>query len=205
MTLRSQLLACVLASVVTGEPVCASSADGVGGRLIRESATEAVVTWSTVIVPPGRIVLLDDGRGICQLRLSAAYHRGDANPPATFHGGRVSVIVQYDWRYQAHSTATPAKVTRGTGVLTTKDPFAQVHGLEGGGGNGRMKCGTISTRWYPDSALEYGQDYGCTKPKLKIAPTSWREFEEVQPEDSRLKWFECQPNRDPIVLPLEPK
>ena len=108
----------------------------------------------------------------------------------------------YEWYYTENDDFKGKNIKRGGGKLTlTQIPLLGTPGLIFEDSD--IVCGKIKINAGPCAALSLGfEDIFKVTPEeidqkgLEAAPTKWKEINEVNLKDKRLKWYKADPNRE---------
>jgi hypothetical protein len=178
---------------------------GIDINALRDDGSEAVLAYEAIGVPAMRVILIDDGRGLCELRLSPLERKGDAQPETAFRSGDETQSRRYEWQYALTGSTGIERTISGKGSLVSRSTYGIGRAIVLGGGNRTIKCGPMRLQWGAPGFLSYGAEWGCGRRKVRIAPTSWRNFSEVQADDKRLRWYDCHDGKEAEFVPLQPE
>ena len=166
--------------------------------LTDDGTISATVTWSDVIMPAGRIILVKSSEGICALQFVAFERANDARPGSSIDNGEETQITRYEWRFFTNGGLARS----GRGSVTHKAAYGIGRWILFGGGNDIVKCGPMRAFWAPPGSLFFSDDPGCASPKFELSPTSWTNLRDVDPSDPHIRWFKCDMDREPLQIVL---
>ena len=164
----------------------------------------ARIDWHQASAPLGRILLIRNANDICAVRFTE-FHRGhDAKPPTVFNSGAESLYAEYDWYCQVDGSGDFKKenITRGHGKLVER-PLRGIGRLAFQAGKVKVKCGPFKLFWFYPTSISFSSSPSCDDSHVELAPTKWKEIEEVVASDSKLKWYRCDEHRESIYIPID--
>lgn len=112
-----------------------------------------------------------------------------------------------EWFLQSDGSAdfTRPGVKSGHGRVTERPGIA----LTSGGhpvysGRNFLECGSISAYWmYPSGLVFYDGSPKPRDPGFEIAPTGWRNIQDINVRDNRLTWYRWIPGLRDIRIPVD--
>lgn len=142
-------------------------------------------------------MLIRNKNDLCAIKFQDMWRGNDAGASTTFHSGDESFRARYDWYLAEKNKAGWA--LEGSSELSQKR-LVGLGRLAFGTGNIRIRCGSIAVKWTAPAHVYFfygaGEEQGN-----EIAITNWRNIEDVNPNDIRLKWLRYEKNREKIYIP----
>ena len=164
----------------------------------------AIVAWHQVSAPFGKFLLLRGRDGVCAIRFLKFSRREGARPPTAFHSGEERVSSVYQWHYlaDAKGSFTSASVKHGSGTVAD-GPLVGIGRLAFRTEDGIVQCGPMRAAWLPPSSVSFFEkDVPCRNAPYALAPTRWQNLAEIDFKDKRLRWFQCEEDRETFPIPI---
>jgi hypothetical protein len=173
--------------------------------LEQSTQKNATVTYMNASAPRGRILLIRNGKDTCAIRFTD-FHRGhDEKTPTVFSSGEETLYAEYDWFYQGDGSGDLTKSNVEVGHRKVKEGhMVGVGRFSFPTGTSAIKCGPFSLNWiYPNNV-----GFGLSNTKEddvgnELAPTKWKEIQEVNLLEPRLKWYRFDEKRIRQIIPLD--
>jgi hypothetical protein len=164
---------------------------------------DAIVYWGGVAAPIGRFLLIRKDSVICAVLFKNFRRGGDEQLGTTFNTGEEHLYAEYDWYFKKDGSGDFGKgnVKQGHGNVAY-GPLVGIGRLAFQTTNQRISCGSIRLNWtYPDIVqFFYGSKVVGTG--IELAPTPWSSISEVNGNDSDIKWFQTDQNREAAIIPV---
>ena len=170
----------------------------------RNAANNAMMTWFDVGAPVGHMLLIRRGTERCIVRFTA-FHRGhDAKRQTVFSSGEESFYAEYDWYhptatrgnqsssvYESGHRGVARKATVGLGRLAFQPANDEVH------------CGSFKLAWFYPVRVGFNDRNSVKDVGIELAPTKWANTQQVDFNDSALRWYKQDETREPALIPID--
>jgi hypothetical protein len=182
---------------------------------------EVCVYFSGVKMPLNRIILIRRENSFCALKFTRAWLEMDEERlklladdirlgGATAESARESAEKRYaDYDSYFNRNGAP---DFSNGIIQKKEGTASLLPLRGAirpfiyqPGNGCVECGSFKLLWSYKTGVSFipvgksssARDYG-----IELAPTPWTDINEVNINDSRIKWYRYDDKRKRVFIPI---
>lgn len=158
-----------------------------------QSATNFKVAENAISVPLGYILLAKRGEEYCALKFSKS----------------IPVSPQHEWdakyesyyRTDSNGIFTDKKSKHQRDTLTERQPRG-IGRLAMNRSDSTVFCGNISLNWSGPTWV-YPYSASSERRGIKLAPTKWTEFADVNVLDERLYWYGYDESRKVFEIPVD--
>lgn len=189
----------------------------------KQRETEALkfarVSYTSVSASRDRFLLIRRGSEICAMRFTSFVRKPSGKYLTRTPESRVSRHAEYDWYFPADGSGDFRKVNVQSGhrkvaliplnvpmaLLLNKDWNAVQKKLKKPTVDENIQCGPFKLFWYYPTGVQFGSSVTPADEGIELAPTRWRKIDEIDLNDSRLRWFRYDKEeiRPVIFIPLE--
>jgi hypothetical protein len=163
--------------------------------------SDGLVSSNAVLPPAGTFLLVRKNDFLCAIRFTGIWRGNDAGEGSIFRSGDESFRAHYEWysggKTSSHWVINPP-VEAGKGEVSQRR-LVGLGRFAFGGGNIHIKCGSLLLKWSAPAHVYFyhalAQDEG-----IEIAITNWTKFEDIDPNNHRLRWLRFDSNRATTVI-----
>lgn len=195
--------------IVTGQSeVFGGDANDTYSEAEKIAKHSAYVTYASVGVPLGYLLLIRKENDMCAIRFTE-YHRGrDARPPTVTNTGEETLYAEYDWYYKSSKNAKFIDDDQNSGhAKLERKQLTGIGRFSFQSGNTIVRCGPFKLQWYYPNGVGFHSKPTPSEEGIEIAPTRWRNIEDIKLTDAKLKWYryDKEEKRPAMHLPVEGK
>ncbi len=200
MKIKTTTTSLLAAIVIT----CASSLlmPVFGGDNYNERIKHNVMISSNQVSSPiGYFLLARKGKAACAIRFT------DYNRHNSFAGNGPIISknsADYDYFYQGDGSGDFKKPNVEAGHLKAGENYVGISNTVGGGSDPTsLMCGSLELPWDGTIAIKFFQGAEPHDEGIKLAPTKWRDVNEINVYDMGYTWYRYDKTRELIEMPVE--